>query len=76
VGKRLLGLQVTTAKHARLSFGQSTVRHFMKFLSLFTAGVGFMMVSWTKRRQALHDIATDCLVVRSSRPDSVSLLRG
>ena len=44
----------------------------MKFLSLFTAAVGFMMAGWTKRRQALHDMPTDCLVIRVAEP-SLSL---
>jgi uncharacterized RDD family membrane protein YckC len=72
VGKRIIGLEVLTASGGRLSFGQATVRHFMKFLSLFTATVGFMMAGWTKRRQALHDMPSDCIVVRVAEP-SLSL---
>ncbi len=74
IGKRLMGLQVAAADGGRVSFGQATVRHFMKFLSLFSAGVGFMMAGWTKRRQALHDIPCDCVVVRAPREKSFSLL--
>jgi uncharacterized RDD family membrane protein YckC len=73
VGKRIVGLQVVTSSGGQLSFGQASVRHFMKFLSLFTATVGFMMAGWTKRRQALHDLPQDCLVVRVAEP-SLSLL--
>ena len=73
IGKRIIGLEVVTAKGGQLSFGQATVRHFMKFLSLFTAAVGFMMAAWTKRRQALHDIPSDTLVIRVAEP-SLSLL--
>jgi uncharacterized RDD family membrane protein YckC len=65
VGKRLLGLQVVTPDGDRISFGQATVRHLMKFLSLFCLTVGFMMSGWTKRRQALHDMPCDCLVIRT-----------
>jgi len=65
VGKRLLGLQVITAEGGRTSFGQATVRHFMKFLSLFCLTIGFFMPLWTKRRQSLHDMPCDCLVVRA-----------
>ena len=72
IGKRIFGLQVVTAAGDKLSFGQASVRHFMKFLSLFTASVGFMMAGWTKRRQALHDMPQDCLVVRVAEP-SLSL---
>jgi uncharacterized RDD family membrane protein YckC len=65
VGKRLLGLQVVTSDGDKISFGQATVRHLMKFLSLFCLTVGFMMSGWTKRRQALHDMPCDCLVIRA-----------
>ena len=68
IGKRIFGLQVLTAAGKRLSFGQATVRHFMKFLSLFTATVGFMMVGWTKRCQALHDMPQDCIVIKIAEP--------
>jgi uncharacterized RDD family membrane protein YckC len=72
IGKRIFGLQVVTSSGGKLSFGQASVRHFMKFLSLFTASVGFMMAGWTKRSQALHDMPQDCLVVRVAEP-SLSL---
>ena len=74
LGKRIMGLKVVTADGGKVSFGQATVRHFMKFLSLFTAGVGFVMAVWTKRRQALHDIPSDCLVIRVPREKTCSLL--
>jgi uncharacterized RDD family membrane protein YckC len=64
VGKRLLGLQVVMADGGRTSFGVATVRHLMKFLSLFMVMIGFLMSGWTKRRQALHDMPCDCLVIR------------
>jgi uncharacterized RDD family membrane protein YckC len=63
-GKRLLGLQVITSDGGRASFGKATERHLMKFLSLFCLTIGFMMSGWTKRRQALHDMPCDCLVIR------------
>ncbi len=74
IGKRLMGLQVVTADGGRVSFGQATVRHLMKFLSLFSAGVGFIMAVWTRRRQALHDMPSDCIVIRVPREKGFSLL--
>jgi uncharacterized RDD family membrane protein YckC len=74
LGKRLLGLRVMNIDGGRVSFGQATVRHFMKFLSFFCAMIGFMMAGWTKRRQALHDIPTDVLVIRVP-PKTFSLPR-
>jgi uncharacterized RDD family membrane protein YckC len=72
IGKRIIGLEVVNASGGKLTFGQASVRHFMKFLSLFTVAVGFMMAGWTKRRQALHDIPADCVVIRVAQP-SLSL---
>ena len=72
VGKRIIGLEVVNASGGKLTFGQASVRHFMKFLSLFTVAVGFMMAGWTKRRQALHDMPADTVVIRVAEP-SLSL---
>ena len=72
LGKRLLGLKVVTGEGGRISFGQATVRHLMKFLSFFCLMIGFLMSGWTKRRQALHDMPCDCLVIRvTERPFSL-----
>jgi uncharacterized RDD family membrane protein YckC len=73
VGKRLLGLEVITDDGGRMSFGRATERHFMKFLSLFCGTIGFLMSGWTKRRQALHDMPCEALVIRAPQP-SFSLL--
>jgi uncharacterized RDD family membrane protein YckC len=64
LGKRIMGLQVVNSAGGQLTFSQASVRHVMKFLSLFTLCVGFLMAGWTKRRQALHDMPNDCLVIR------------
>ncbi len=75
VGKRLLGLQVITTDGERISFGTATARHFMKFLSLFCLMIGFLMTAWTKRRQALHDMPCDILVVRAPQSNFPPLHR-
>lgn len=64
IGKRIMHLQVVNAEGGKLTFNQASVRHVMKFLSLFTLGVGFLMAGFSKRRQALHDLPSDCLVIR------------
>ena len=74
IGKRIMGLQVVNAAGGKLTFGQASARHVMKFLSLFSLGVGFLMATWTKRHQALHDLPNDCLVIRVPE-DNLSLLR-
>ena len=43
VGKRIMGLQVVNTDGSKLTFGQASARHVMKFLSLFSLGIGFLM---------------------------------
>ena len=64
LGKRLIGLRVTDTTGARIGFGRATARYFAKILSCMTFGLGFLMAAFTARRQALHDLLADTLVVR------------
>ena len=64
LGKMALGLKVTDIDGQRLTFGRATGRFFGKFISALILGIGFMMAGWTQRKQALHDIMADTLVVR------------
>ncbi len=64
-GKQLLGIQVTDANGARLTFVRSLLRNLAKIISALPFGLGFLLAAFTARRQALHDIITKCLVVRA-----------
>jgi uncharacterized RDD family membrane protein YckC len=64
LGKQLMGLLVTDRQGNRIRFGQATGRYFAKIVSGFTLYIGFMMAGWTQRKQALHDMLADTLVVR------------
>ena len=50
---------------SRKTLGRAFVRNLAKLLSLATALIGFLMVLWTKRHQAMHDLMADCVVVAS-----------
>jgi uncharacterized RDD family membrane protein YckC len=63
-GKKACGLIVTSDGGSQISFGRATGRYFAKFLSGLTLGVGFLMAGWTRRKQALHDVISDCLVLK------------
>lgn len=63
-GKRALGIKVTDSRGNRVSFGRATGRHFGQFLSAIILGIGYIMAGFTQKKQALHDIMADCLVVR------------
>jgi uncharacterized RDD family membrane protein YckC len=61
LGKIALRIAVTDMHGNRCSFARSTLRHFAKLLSLFTVFVGVLIIPFTKRKQALHDIIAGCL---------------
>lgn len=65
IGKQWMRLKVTNSEGARISFIQATGRHFAKFLSTFMLLGGFAMAAFTKKRQALHDVAADTVVIRN-----------
>lgn len=64
VGKRVFGVRVSDLEGDRVSFLRASARFFSKVFSILSLGMGFLMVPVTRRKQALHDIVTSCLVVR------------
>lgn len=66
LGKKLCGLKVTDYNGDRISIGRATGRFFAGFLSAVLLCIGFLMIAWTARRQGLHDLMANTLVVRTS----------
>jgi uncharacterized RDD family membrane protein YckC len=64
VGKKMIGLKVTTLDGQRIGFGRATGRYFGKIVSALILGIGFLMAGWTERKQALHDMMAGTLVIR------------
>ncbi len=65
LGKMAVGIRVTDVRGQRISFGRATGRHFGKIISALSLFIGYMMAGWTQRKQALHDMMADTLVVRA-----------
>ncbi len=63
LGKRALGIKVTGLEGGRLTRSQALGRWFAAALSYMTLYIGFLMAAFTRRKQALHDIAAGTLVV-------------
>lgn len=63
IGKMLLGIVVCDLEGHRLSFGRANARYWAKVLSSLILGIGYMMAGFTRRKQALHDMIADTLVV-------------
>jgi uncharacterized RDD family membrane protein YckC len=65
LGKMAVGLKVTRADGSRLSFARATGRFFGKIISFIILLIGFIMIAFTARKQGLHDMMADTLVVRA-----------
>ena len=66
LGKRALGLKVVSDKDGgRISFGQATGRYFGKIISMLILCIGYLMVLWDEKKQALHDKMASTLVVKA-----------
>ncbi len=63
-GKYLLNLQVTDINGAPISFARALARNLLKILSGVILLIGYILAAFTARKQALHDLISDCLVVR------------
>jgi uncharacterized RDD family membrane protein YckC len=63
-GKRLFGLYVTDVQDRRLSFPHAIGRYLASFVSALLLGIGYLMVAFYPRKQALHDVMANTLVHR------------
>jgi uncharacterized RDD family membrane protein YckC len=65
LGKKVLNLVVTDLAGNRISFGRASARFFAKIISSLTLAIGYIIAGFTEKKQALHDIIAECLVLRS-----------
>ncbi|HKZ16739.1 MAG TPA: RDD family protein [Geobacteraceae bacterium] len=63
LGKMAIGIIVTDYNGQRISLLRANGRYFGKFLSAFIFGIGFIMAGFTRKKQALHDMLAETLVV-------------
>lgn len=63
LGKMAIGIKVVRGNGDRLTLGRSIGRYFATILSSLTLLIGFLMAAFTDRKQALHDLICDTLVV-------------
>ena len=64
IGKKLLGLKVVDLQGNRITFWRASARYFSKLLSRLTLMIGFLMIAFTKKKQALHDKVARTLIIR------------
>jgi len=74
-GKRLLGIRVMNERGEALSFWLTSLRFVGKVISVGLLGVGFLLILFTPRKQALHDLLVGSLVVQILRPPEAELTK-
>jgi len=63
LGKMAVGIKVVRMNGERITIARAIGRYFAFILSSMTLGIGFIMTAFTQRKQALHDLICDTLVV-------------
>lgn len=63
LGKYLMGIQVTDLSGRRISIRSSCVRNILKIVSAAIVFFGFFFALFTRRKQTLHDLLADTVVV-------------
>ena len=62
-GMMIFSLRIEGYDGKGISFWRATGRYFATILSILTLGIGYLMIAFTPRKQALHDYIANTLVV-------------
>ncbi len=73
LGKVLVGIIVTDTDGNRISFLRATGRNVGKIASSLILGLGYLLAAFTRKKQALHDMPAQCLVLRERDTSLVKL---
>ncbi len=68
-GKAMMRMVVLSETGERLTLKQSYIRYFCSILSGFVLGIGYLMNLFTAKRQTLHDMIAESVVVNQDAPD-------
>jgi uncharacterized RDD family membrane protein YckC len=70
LGKHILSIEVVDQSGFQISLKTATLRYLMKFFSSLIFCVGYLMALFTARKQTLHDLVADTIVIdgRVERP--------
>ena len=68
-GKALLNMIVLSETGERLTFKKAVIRYFCRFLSAISIGIGYLIQPFTARRQTLHDLIAESVVIDRQAED-------
>lgn len=67
-GKALMDIAVQTESGSQITFKQAAIRFFCAYISGLIACIGYLMQPFTARRQTLHDMIAETVVVKRDGP--------
>lgn len=68
-GKAMMGMIVVSETGQRLTLKQAYIRYFCSILSGIVLCIGYLMNLFTAKRQTLHDMIAECVVINQEPPD-------
>lgn len=68
-GKAMMGMVVVSETGERLTLKQAYIRYFCSILSGLVLCIGYLMNLFTAKRQTLHDMIAECVVINQEPPD-------
>lgn len=68
-GKALLGMSVLSEAGERLTIKAASIRYFCRYISLAICYIGYIMQLFTSKRQTLHDLLSEAVVIDRDAPD-------
>ncbi|MEK7356959.1 MAG: RDD family protein [Bdellovibrionota bacterium] len=71
LGKHLMGIQVADLSGRRISLKAAVIRNLLKIVSSALLFLGFVVALFTRRKQTLHDLLADTVVVYGRSETSV-----
>lgn len=75
IGQKIMRIKLSNKQGGKLDFASASLRHFSKYLSLFTALSGYLIIFLDKDRQCLHDKISESIVVTSESFQTVAFQR-
>lgn len=66
-GKRLMAIKVIRDDGSKVTYPVIFIRYLSSFISPFIMGIGYLMVFWDRKKQALHDKIAKTVVVKTEK---------
>ncbi len=68
-GKALMNIVVVSESGDRLTFKAAIIRYLCRYISSAILGIGYLMQLFTSKRQTLHDMLAEAVVIDREVPD-------